>query len=406
MGVPKLNSAKKLSREPPMRQGHCTITPSAVRAYARQLLARSLPWRPYGRLVSASALLDVLLLAAALAGSLSAVVKRFRFGFSHETARKAVSTNLPALPELTAGLLGALYCFGGRALRRRRWVVAIDTHLDPFYGDRSTAGVVGGKKKRGTKYFYGYATAALVHRRRRYTVGLLALAGGERPHQVVAALLDQMAARGLAPRGVVADAGFSSGDVLLLLQARGLSYAAPLQRCGRGGNRRNACWDLPGGSVTAVRWETDRGGRPVSTWAVVGQRRGERRKRVWAFGGWGAAEASAALRAAGLARRWYRRRFGIETGYRQMRQGKARTTKKDAAYRLLLVGVGLLMRQLWVWLTAQLARARGLRPARWVAELPLARLWGWLAGRLGRRYKEEKAIHLNGPLLPLDFALP
>src|SRR5829696_9041917 len=148
-----------------MRHGHCTITPAVVRALACLAIAKALPWKGYGRLATAQKILDVLLLAAALVSSLSAVVRRFRFGFSHETARQAVDANLPDLRTLTDGLLDALYLFGSRALRRRRWVVAIDEHRDPFYGDRSTFGVTGGQKKHGTKYAFGYATAVLVHLR-------------------------------------------------------------------------------------------------------------------------------------------------------------------------------------------------------------------------------------------------
>lgn len=387
-----------------MRQRHCTITPAVVRALARRSLSEALPWRPYGRLVSVGRLLDVLLLAAALAASLSAVVKRFGFGFCHETARKAVAANLPQLGELTGGLLDALYFLGPRRLRRRAWVVAIDEHRAPFYGDRRTAGVTGGQKKHGTKYAYGYATAALVHHRHRFTVGLLALTGGETPDQVVRALLEQMQARGLRLRGVVLDSGFDSGETLLLLQGRGLSYAVPLRRKGAGDNRRNAAWRLAEGAVTAVEWKTDKGGKPVGTAAAVFRRPGEREKRVYAFGGWGGDEAQAQLRRARLARRWYRKRFGIETSYRQMNEAKARTTKKDVAYRLLLVGLALLLRQVWVWLTWQLARDRGLRPTAQVAGLPLARLTAWLAERLQRKYKEEKVILLGSPLLTLDVA--
>lgn len=200
-----------------MRHGHCTITPADVRALARQAMAKAPPWKSYGRLATAQKILDVLLLAAALASSLSAVVKRFAFGFSHETARKAVDANLPALDELTQGLLDALYLFGSRALRRREWVVAIDEHRDPFYGDRSTEGVTGGQKKHGSKYAFGYATAVIVHLRRRYTVGLIALTGGEKPHQIVAALLGQI----------------TSGDY---------SSAAPMRSsnpCARAKNSRN-----------------------------------------------------------------------------------------------------------------------------------------------------------------------
>ena len=163
-----------------MRPPHCTITPAVVRSTARKALQEALPWRGYGRRVTVGLLLDVLLLVAAVKSSLSAVVKRFRFGFSDETARKAVAANLPEVGPLTDGLVDALYLFGSRALRRRKWVVAIDEHRTPFYGDRSTFGVTGGQKKHGTKYAYGYATAVLVHHRHRFTVGLIALTGGER----------------------------------------------------------------------------------------------------------------------------------------------------------------------------------------------------------------------------------
>lgn len=391
---------------------HCTVTPAVVRATAADLLQRALPWRPFGRLVGVAQLLDLLLLAAALGSSLSRVARRFGLGFSHETARRAVAANLPAPGQLADGLLAALYCFGSRVLRRRHWVVAIDTHLGPFYGDVAAPGVVGGKKKRGTEYFYGYATAALVHRRHRYTVGLIALTGQEKPHDVVGALLEQARSRGLRLRGVVLDAGFGSGEVLLLLPARRLSYCVPLQRCGKGSNNRNRCWELPAGAVSTLSWRTERSGRPVSTAVVVvqpprrkaraGRARAAGGKRVYAFRGWGAGAARSARRRARLARRWYRRRFGIETSYRQMRQCKARTTKKDAAYRLLLVGVGLLLRQVWVWLTWQVARARGLRPTGWVGELALPQLCEWLADSLKEQHKEEKGIRLGMPILPYE----
>jgi hypothetical protein len=217
----------------------------------------------------------------------------------------------------------------------------------------------------------------------------------------VAALLDQMAARGLRLRGVALDSGFDSGETLLLLQARGLAYVVPLRRKGTGRNRRNACFALPVGTLTTVDWVTEKSGRPVRTEAVVGRRPGEGRVRVYAFGGWSSQAAQAALGRARQAKRAYRRRYGIETSYRQMNAGKGTTTKKDPAYRLLLVGLALLLRQVWVWLTWQVARAVGARPRQWLEALPLRRLAEWLADVLKGRYKERQAIDLHQPLLPL-----
>src|SRR5256885_8237401 len=97
-----------------MRKPYCTITPSVVRSAARAALQRALPWKGYGRRVPAGRLLDLLLLLAALRSSLSAVVRRFRFGFSHETARKAVRANLPDAATLTPLLVGALHRLSGQ----------------------------------------------------------------------------------------------------------------------------------------------------------------------------------------------------------------------------------------------------------------------------------------------------
>jgi hypothetical protein len=384
-----------------MCQPHCTITPSVVRSTARQALARALPWKGYGRKVTPLRLLDLLLLVAALGSSLSAIARRFRFGFSHETARQAVDANLPdELGRLTDGLVDALCELPGPALRSRRWVLAIDLHYVPFYGDKHAPGVVGGQKKAGTQRFYAYATAVLLHHRRRYTVGLLPVTAKVKPHEVVGPLLDQAAARGLRVRGVVLDSGFDSGETLLLLQERHLGYVVPLRRKGRGDNRRNAVFALPAGTVTTVDWVTEKSRRPVSTAAAVAYDEHKQRPAVYAFGGWRAGRAVAAARQAELVRQAYRRRFGIETSYRQLNQGKGTTTKKDVGYRLLLVGLALLLRQAWVWLTALLARDRGARPRDWVGELPLARLLGWLAAALRRRYPEDEAIAQRQPLPP------
>src|SRR5690349_5997282 len=142
-----------------MRHNHSTITPALVRSTAHAALQQALPWKRYGRHVTVCRVLDLLLLVAALRSSLSAVVRRFRWGFSHETARQAVAANLPDLARLQQGLLQALYAFGARTLRRRRGDLAIDLHYCPFYGDRRTPGILGGPKKQGSQHHYAYATA-------------------------------------------------------------------------------------------------------------------------------------------------------------------------------------------------------------------------------------------------------
>jgi hypothetical protein len=382
-----------------MRRVHSTITPTVVHSVAQDALARALPWHPYGQKVSVASLLRLLLLVAVLRSSVSAVLRRFRFGFSHETGRKAVYDNLPDTKALTAGLVDALFSFRPRSWwQKRRWTVAIDLHTEPFYGDPKARGVVGGQKKQGTHYGYCYATAKLIHRRCRYTVGLLPVDGSLKPHEIVAALLAQIAQHGLELRGVVLDSGFDSGEVILLLQERKLGYTIPLRRKGNADNRRNACFKLPAGTLTEVEWVTEKTRRAVKTQAVVVYRKKEDKVYVYAYGNWGQGQAVAA---AERAQEMYKRRFGIETGYRQKNECKGKTTAKNPEYRLLLVGVALLVRQVWVWLTAQIARSRRASLREWIGELPLQRLRSWLEQALRQFHPEVQEIELNAPLWTL-----
>ena len=356
-----------------MRIPYSTITPSLVRAEARLALSQALPWKPYKRLVTVPLLLDLLLLMATLRLSLSNTVRRFCFGFSHETARQAVRDNLPTVEVLTDGLRDALQAVAGRRWKKRRFVLAIDQHNVPFYGQRDTKGVVGGQKKQGTKYFYAYATAVLIHQRHRYTIGLVSLTSGAKPHEIVQALLKQVQQGNFRIRGVVLDSGFDSGETLLLLQRANLAYVVPMRRKGRGCNRRNACFALPPGTLTKLEWKTEKTRERVQTRVLVAYGAGKAVK-VFAFGGWSEGAAESAYRREQLIKTAYRRRFGIETSYRQMNEGKARTSAKDVAYRLLLIGLALLLRQVWVYLTACIAQAQRLHPRQWVAALTLTQM--------------------------------
>jgi hypothetical protein len=377
-----------------MRPSYSTITPAVIHQQARYALEGVLDWKPYHRSVSVADLLNLLLLMAAHTASLFATVRRF-FAFSHETASRAVKANLPSRERLVAGLVQALYDVAhfSRQDRRRRWLVAIDTHHVAYYGQKTPA-VLGGPKKQGTKWFFGYATACLLHDHRRYTVALAPLEPKTKPHEIVRTLLEQIAALGLKSRGVALDSAFDSGETLLLLQARGLAYTVPLRRKGKGPNARNRCFEGRHRLIRWAEWTTETTRRPVKTRVLLWK--GRPKTRAFAFQGWKGERARNIHRQAEQQRQLYRRRFGIETSYRQKNQAQAPTTSKDPVYRLLLEGVAYLVRQVWVVLTEQLARQRRAKPTAWLGELPLALLLDWLADHLEALYPEERSIPLQG----------
>lgn len=376
-----------------MRHFYPTITPGVIHQHARQVLAGCLDWKSFRESLTVAHLLDLLLLMAAATASLFAVVRRF-FTFSHETARQAIKANLPDMDRLVTGLVNSLHDVlrFSRQDRRRHWLLAIDIHHKPYYGQH-TSDVVGGPKKKGTKWFFGYATAVLLHRRRRYTVGLCALTPRMKPDEIVRVLLDQIAEKGLKIRGVALDSGFDSGDVLLLLQERGLAYTVPLRRKGKGDNPRNRCFAGRHRLIRWTAWKTKTTNRPVRTRTFLWK--GRPKTMVFAFCGWSGDRAQSIHQQAMRLRRLYRQRFGIETSYRQKNQAEATTTSRDPVYRMLLEGVAYLLRQVWVVLTERIARRRHLKPGDWVGDLTMNILLDWLAHALEGLYREKRSIPLD-----------
>src|SRR5262249_41988129 len=77
--------------------------------------------------------------------------------------------------------------------------------------------------------------------------------------------------------------------------------------------------------------------------------------------------------------REYARRFGIESSYRQLNEGRARTSSRSALLRLLLLGLALLLRNLWVlccWIISA-HRGPGAR-AKTGADFTLGQLLRWI----------------------------
>lgn len=64
----------------------------------------------------------------------------------------------------------------------------------------------------------------------------------------------------------------------------------------------------------------------------------------------------------------YRRRFGIESTYRQLDPLRARTTSRNPALRFFLLGLGFLLLNIWVMLRFLATRLIARGPFRWDAD--------------------------------------
>ncbi len=76
----------------------------------------------------------------------------------------------------------------------------------------------------------------------------------------------------------------------------------------------------------------------------------------------------------------YRKRFGIESSYRQLRQARIHTCTRNPRLRLVFVAVALILRNLWVWIHATiLADGRGEMKTLRLDRLRFKRLLDWIA---------------------------
>lgn len=378
-----------------MRYTHSRITPTTVHNYSHQVLQNHLQWKAYKRSVDSTTIFNLVLMMATESISLFAASRRF--DVSHETLRRALLANLAEQSQLTQQLNNALYASMhlSEADLKKGWIVAIDTHNVPYYGDPNKATVCGGQKKQGTSYFHAYATAILIKPGCRYTVALIPLQANTKPDEIVEKLLKIMEDRGLRITGVVLDCAFSSGHVLLMLQQRNYSYCVPLQKIGKATNKRNQIFEKESGTIEQLEWKTDRGNKAVATQVVVWCNKKTDEKKVFAFGGWTEDQTLNIQQRAELARKHYRSRFGIETSYRQKNQCHAMTTTRNFGYRLLVEGLSQLIRQIWVYLTHLISEAWNKDQAKWVYKLTLKKLCDLISKALNMLYKNDLDIDLN-----------
>ena len=363
-----------------------TITRSTVHQHACELLRTCLRLGDFSPACTARILLHVLFAACARLCSLSAACLSLAAAPSRETVRKAWLAWMPARDELLRRLNRALVADVPRALRRRPQQIAIDLTLIPYHGQPmlDLSEVFRSQAKDGTSHFHAYATAYVNYRGQRYTLALTVVERGERMEAVLKRLFRRLGQLGITTRILLLDRGFWSVAVIRYLQAARKPFLMPVILRGRNadhaqgasGTRVFGLWRRSGWgeyTLTGGDGRTARVSICVHCRNYNGQwnRRG-RQALVYAF--WGITPSSTRW-----VRETYRKRFAIETSYRQLHQGRARTCTRNPLVRLLLVGVALILRNVWVWLHYAVLSTprRGGRRLN-LERLPLKMLLLWL----------------------------
>jgi putative transposase len=304
---------------------------------------------------------------------------------SAQAVFNALEDGLPrTLQVLEKRLNWALTSSWPRRLQRHLWQIAIDWHLVPYYGEpkRSRNEIYYGKPKQGTTKFHAYATACIVQYGQRYTLALTWVRRHESMVVVLRRLLACIRKIGVKIRRLLLDRAFFNVPVTAYLQGERLPFLMPVMFRGRRPKKR---------PKTGLHWikrqkagwypHTLKNGKRTVTISVCVAYRSHRhrkdRKRVQQkllFAAWRVHGCPTEIRGR------YRKRFGIESSFRQMRQARIYTCVKSPHLRLVFVAVALILRNLWVWLHATLlADGRGPDMTLRLERLPFKRLLDWIA---------------------------
>jgi hypothetical protein len=340
-----------------MRSGtNCTITSSEVYSWAQQHLQQARLVKDHGWLCTASVVTAIVLRAAGRSISVSAACRDLDGAPSDQALMTALEDGLPkTLPVLERRLNDAMTGYLPRCMRRRSWEVAIDWHLNPYYGQphKSRNEIYYGQPKQGTTKFHAYASACVVEYGRRYTLALTWVRRHESKTKALGRLLARIRVIGLKIRCLLLDREFFNLPVIAFLQQENLPFLMPVKFSGPRPKGRRKATGLRAIKRQAAGWypHTMKSGKrqaPISV--CVGYRRhsnrkdGKRKCHKLLFAAWRVRGSPTEIRER------YRKRFGIETSYRQRRQGRIYTCTRDPHLRLFFVALAFLLRNVWVWI--------------------------------------------------------
>jgi Transposase DDE domain len=386
-----------------MRKSTTALTPTQVYRCAIEFCQPHLDFRGKGK-VTATILLTVLFAAAARVSSISETCRRLAGVPSEQTYANALYANLFCLEQLKRKVNAAFRAHLPRALRRRRkrpLRVAIDLTLLPYYGQHPLGHpqIYRSKAKAGTRSFFAYATAYVMLHGQRFTLAVTPVTRSEQLKDVLQELLALVSKAGLRPDLLLLDRGFYSVAVIRYLQQARRPFLMPVVCHGRKADHPQG----PSGSILfklrkASGWFTHTLQNAKKEKATVSicvkrtrwtDRHGRKKWDTWVYAYWGITP-----KRVDWVKQTYRKRFGIETSYRQMNQCRIRTTTKRFNVRFLYVAIGLLLRNLWVWLHHVVLSSprRGCRRYNW-DRLRVKRMLLWL---------EQVAAEMYGLVLTIE----
>lgn len=269
--------------------------------------------------------------------------------------------------------------------------IAIDLVLIPYYGDVETEEIRRSKAKRSTTKFFCYATAYVIRKSKRVTLAFTFVRPSDTLFDVLIWLLRMVSDLGIRIKRLYLDREFARVDVISYLMEQ--SFVSIIAIPKKGDRIKSLLVGKKSYKTTYTMQSPKYGSVEFPLWIACRYSKGKNGKygiERLPFAVIGDCT-SPILHVADE----YTHRFGIESSYRLMNQARARTSSRDAARRLLLVGIAFTLVNLWVylnWFAVIMSRRRGT--GFHVGSFPLALFCDFISDEVKRKYGFRSSIKL------------
>ncbi len=248
----------------------------------------------------------------------------------------------------------------------KKVILAIDLTFIPYYG-KITRWVNGGKPKDGTSYFHVWATLRVVSAGRRYTIKAIPIKRGCLDADSMAKTLKELLAEAkglnLKVELILADKGFCWQEILLQLKASGYKFLVAVKKDKKA---KEVILDyFRTGKGQVRRFAKGKGEKRVTFNLTIHRFKKRGRKPVKnileLYGAFATnLEFKEALRIWDKLPEQYRKRWGIETGYRVDGGFRAMTTSKNEKLRFIYYQYMVFLENSWTLHNMDEAKRDGL----------------------------------------------
>ena len=283
-----------------------------------------------------------------------------------------------------------------KTVPNKRNVFAIDFVNIPYYGKEENSGdTIKTKPKQGTSRFFTYASIYTILRNKRYTLAVKYIRKGETLKDAIDFLTKEIRTAGFKIKALYLDKEFFTVEVINYLKKQKTPFIIPCVKRGPSGGIRNLLKGRKSYS-TEYTMHSKENEATFQVNVLVKYSKGKYKEKGIKYFAYAVHNMPMPLK---NTFKEYRKRFGIESSYRLMNQARTHTSTKKPVLRLLYIGLGLLLVNIWIyiqWTHLSTPRQGGRQKTTWTFKTMLRQINRTTEEKLG--FNNKIIIKTNNPL--------